>query len=89
MHPDHGRCGLGRQLVRRVIDEAQIRALQGVTLTTFADIPWNGPFYRRMDFEVIKVADLTPALSATLAQERALGLTERVAMRKRMQDYEL
>lgn len=80
VHPDHGRKGLGRALVSQVLEEAQQRGLPAVTLTTFADIPWNGPFYASMGFSPIPEADLDDALSAALAHERELGMTERIAM---------
>ncbi|MEM8769985.1 MAG: GNAT family N-acetyltransferase [Pseudomonadota bacterium] len=79
VHPDHGRRGLGRRLVTRVVEEAAARGLEAVTLTTFADIPWNAPFYAAMGFEVLSEQDLTAFLAGALEEERALGLTERVA----------
>ncbi|MEM8769986.1 MAG: GNAT family N-acetyltransferase, partial [Pseudomonadota bacterium] len=62
-------------------EEAAARGLEAVTLTTFADIPWNAPFYAAMGFEVLREQGLTPFLAGALEEERALGLTERVAMR--------
>ncbi len=88
VHPDHGRRGLGRRLVERVIEEAISRSLEAVTLTTFADLPWNGPFYASMGFEVLSEQALTPFLARALDEERALGLTERVAMRLAVTDDE-
>ena len=81
VHPEHGRRGLGRCLVQRVIEEAAARKLEAVTLTTFADIPWNAPFYASMGFVVLPEQALTPFLATALHQEGALGMTERVAMR--------
>lgn len=80
VHPDHGRRGVGRRLVQAVIDEAAARDLRGVTLTTFADLPFNGPFYESMGFRAMREADLDDGLREALAQERARGLTERIAM---------
>ncbi len=80
VHPDHGRRGLGRRLVQRVIDEAASRALHGVSLTTFADLPWNGPFYTRMAFRTLEDGELNDFLQGVLAAERAKGLTRRIAM---------
>lgn len=81
VHPDHGRRGLGRRLLKRVIEEAAARSLEAVKLTTFSDIPWNAPFYASMGFEVVPAQALPPALAAALEHESASGLTERVAMR--------
>ena len=80
VHPDHGRRGYGRALVQRVIEMAASRGLEGVSLTTFADIPWNAPFYASMGFEPVPEEGLDQPLADALAAERAAGLTERVAM---------
>lgn len=80
--PDHGRRGLGRALLDQAIGWARDEGLPVVTLTTFRDVPWNAPFYRRVGFEV--VADPAPGLAAIRAHERAIGddaLGPRVAMR--------
>ena len=60
--------------------------LAAVTLTTFSDIAWNGPFYRRNGFEDLQEEELTEGLRAVLDAERAAGLpmTRRGAMRRRM-----
>lgn len=51
--PDHMRRGLGRALVEFVCARAAERGLARVTLTTFAEIDWNAPLYRRWGFEVL------------------------------------
>ena len=45
-----------------------------------SDIPWNGPFYASLGFAPIPEAEVDAALSAALAHERELGMTERIAM---------
>lgn len=80
VHPDHGNRGLGRELVLAMLQEAARRKHARVTLTTFADLPWNGPFYRKMGFRVLSDTELTPSLSEILAQELRLGMVNRVAM---------
>ena len=80
VHPAHGRQGYGRALVARVIEAARNRNLAAVSLTTFADIPWNGPFYASMGFQPVPEAELDESLANTLAHELALGMTERIAM---------
>ncbi|HEY0662200.1 MAG TPA: GNAT family N-acetyltransferase [Lysobacter sp.] len=84
VHPDHGNRGLGRKLVLAMIDEAARRKQRGVTLTTFEDLPWNGPFYRKTGFRVLGDSELGPALRNLLAQEARLGMVNRVAMRYAM-----
>ncbi len=82
VHPGHSRRGIGRALVDHVGAWARARGLAGLTLTTFADVPWNAPYYARLGFTV--VTDLTPGLRAIRAHEAARGLDAwpRVAMRR-------
>lgn len=70
----------GRGAGRRLID-----ALPGVlTLTTFAEVPWNRPYYERLGFRVLGDGELTVALRAIRAREVAHGLGRwpRVCMRR-------
>lgn len=73
--------GHGRALVHTAITEARTRGLPAVTLTTFRDVPWNGPFYARMEFA--EVTNLAPnrRLADLLQAEAARGLAGRCAMR--------
>lgn len=80
VHPAYGRKGYGRALVARVIDVARRRGLAGVSLTTFADVPFNAPFYASMGFREVPGAELDEALTTALAEERCQGMTERIAM---------
>jgi GNAT superfamily N-acetyltransferase len=81
VHPAHGRLGLGRQLVAAIIQEASRRNLANLTLTTFADLPFNGPFYRSAGFCQLADEELSPTLRRILATEGRLGMVNRVAMR--------
>ncbi len=72
--------GLGRALVEAVFDLARGRGRDAVTLTTFADIAWNAPFYGRMGFGIVDPPDAR--LAAILAREAARGLKQRCAMRR-------
>ncbi|BBH46154.1 GNAT family N-acetyltransferase [Pseudomonas sp. KU43P] len=73
--------GVGRRLLDEAVAVARRRCLQQLTLTTFADVPWNAPFYARYGFELMASEQLSPRLSAVLASERAHGLEGRCAMR--------
>ncbi|MES2306497.1 MAG: GNAT family N-acetyltransferase [Gemmatimonadota bacterium] len=85
VHPDHGRRGIGRRLVRAVCDWAATSGCRAVTLTTFRDVPWNGPFYASIGFETLTAKELSPALGRVLQREAESGLdpARRVAMRWR------
>ena len=74
VHPEHGRRGIGTQLVRAVGRWAEGHGYSAVTLTTFRDVPWNMPFYARLGFEEVAQADLSPALREVLADETRRGL---------------
>ncbi|MDO8378999.1 GNAT family N-acetyltransferase [Phenylobacterium sp.] len=77
----HQGKGLGRQLLNHVIGWARTEGLSELTLTTFRNIPWNGPFYAAMGFAEISDADMPSHLAETLEAERARNLEERCAMR--------
>lgn len=48
--PDHARRGHGRRLVEAALDEARDRGHDRISLRTYADVPWNAPFYARAGF---------------------------------------
>ncbi|MEU4744155.1 GNAT family N-acetyltransferase [Actinosynnema sp. NPDC023658] len=82
VHPDHARRGLGAALLDHVERWAAARGLDALTLTTFRDIPWNGPYYRRLGFR--EVEHPSPGLVAIVAAETARGLdpATRVCLRR-------
>ncbi|WP_371780036.1 GNAT family N-acetyltransferase [Streptosporangium subroseum] len=84
VHPDHGRQGIGGRLLEAVCDHAASMGCGAVTLTTFRDVPWNGPWYARRGFAVLDPAEWGPELAALVAHERELGieLAPRVVMRR-------
>jgi GNAT superfamily N-acetyltransferase len=72
--------GLGRRMIAAVIDWARREALAALSLTTFRNVRWNGPFYRSCGFE--EWADgLASDVEAELAAGAAKGLQDRCAMR--------
>jgi GNAT superfamily N-acetyltransferase len=81
VHPAHQRKGLGRRMLRAVIDWARANRFPAVTLTTFEHVPWNAPFYARLGFQTLVEHSLSPAMAQRLRSERARGLRQRVAMR--------
>ena len=81
VHPAHGRKGLGTALVTRVADIARRCGAPALYLTTFAHVPWNAPFYARLGFSVVTEGEQPAAIRKILAEEHAMGLTDRVAMR--------
>jgi GNAT superfamily N-acetyltransferase len=58
----HPRQGLGRRLIETIADWARTRGAIALTLTTFDDVPWNGPYYTRLGFRTLHVTTLSPDL---------------------------
>jgi GNAT superfamily N-acetyltransferase len=74
VHPRHAGHGIGRELVEHAAAWAEQRALPALTLTTYLDVPWNGPYYERLGFRHVGADEETPGLRALRAHERAVGL---------------
>lgn len=51
--PEHGRKGLGSALVRSCLLWAERRGHKEVFLSTFRNLEWNGPFYKRLGFREV------------------------------------
>jgi GNAT superfamily N-acetyltransferase len=84
VRPASARRGLGRSLLDHAASLAAADGLPALTLTTFAHVPWNAPYYVRCGFRVLGDAELTPGLRAIRQREAALGLDHqpRVCMRR-------
>lgn len=87
VHPDYAGRRLGQGLIERAAAEALQTGLDALTLTTFADVPWNAPYYARLGFDPVPEEDLTPGLTAIRDEERSHGLDRwpRLAMRRSLQ----
>ncbi len=68
------RRGIGRRLIDAVCDAAKDRGDRTVLLSTFANVPWNAPYYERLGFERLGSDALTPALRRIESEEAAFGL---------------
>jgi len=84
--PEHGRRGLGARLLERACAWAREQGYSAVTLSTFRDVPWNGPFYRRHGFRDLQPEEWTPGMRAIREQEVRHGLRAeaRVFMRREL-----
>ncbi|MGY1855994.1 GNAT family N-acetyltransferase [Modestobacter sp. SYSU DS0290] len=81
VHPAHGRRGHGSALLAAAVEQARAAGADRVTLLTYADVPWNAPFYARHGWRLLDV--LTPGLAGLRRREQQLGLDRhgrRVAM---------
>ncbi|MBW8763112.1 MAG: GNAT family N-acetyltransferase [Microbacterium sp.] len=70
--PSHSRRGHGRRLIDAARDEAARRGHAQITLRTYADVPWNGPFYETCGF--VPSEPDTNFLRSLVDVEEALGL---------------
>jgi GNAT superfamily N-acetyltransferase len=86
VHFDHQRRGIGRKLIAAALDYAQANSIEAMTLTTFREVPWNGPFYASLGFCVLAEGELSPRLKSILKMEVEHGhLPEkRCAMRMKI-----
>lgn len=80
VHPEHGRQGIGTELVYSAADVVASRGGSSMSLMTFAEVPWNAPFYESLGFEIVEPPDY---LAQVVEHEKTLGLHlggRRVAM---------
>jgi GNAT superfamily N-acetyltransferase len=84
VHPDSAHRRIGRALIEHAASRAAADGLPALTLTTFASVPWNAPYYIRCGFRVLDDAEVTPALRAIRQHEAEIGLDKwpRVSMRR-------
>jgi ribosomal protein S18 acetylase RimI-like enzyme len=80
---DLQRRGIGRSLMQAATAKAEMCELEGVTLTTFRDVPWNAPAYERFGFRQVQPQHLSPRHKRLFCAESAAGLDvgSRCAMR--------
>ena len=82
VHPLHGRRGVGKRLVHAVVAHACGAGYDAVTLSTFADLAWNAPFYAYLGFRTMSAQELTPGLREVQRKEveAAMPMEARVCM---------
>jgi GNAT superfamily N-acetyltransferase len=57
VHPDHGRRGIGRALLRAGCAWAAARGYPELTLATYRSVAWNAPFYATEGFVEVGSVD--------------------------------
>ncbi len=84
VHPAYARQGIGARLIEATGAYATGQGISALTLTTFRDVPWNAPYYRRLGFTEVTSETLPPDLQAIVQRERDAGLDRwpRVVMRR-------
>jgi len=88
MDPNHSQQGLGRRLLKSVFETVRNRGGRTICLSTFRDLPWNGPFYRSAGFREIPRDKLKPyMIEIEEAQAPLMDVSQRCFMRKRLSAF--
>ena len=82
--PEAGRQGVGTALLDAVVDWARARGDRTVTLTTFRDVPFNGPLYARRGFVHVPEPMWTDAEREVIDAQAEMGMDRaaRTVMRR-------
>ncbi len=87
VRPRFMRQGIGSALVNAACDWASEQGYHRITLCTFAEVPWNGPFYATLGFT--ELTELSPGLAEFRKHEAELGLDamgRRIVMVRQLND---
>jgi len=71
--PSAQKQGIGTALIDAAVHRANANGFGRVTLTTYRDLPWNGPFYSRLGFVEAGAAIVGPGHVAKLQAEAMAG----------------
>jgi len=69
----HQRQGHGTRLIAAAVDHARAEGFGAVTLTTYRDLPWNGPYYARLGFKEVDPGEAGPGHLKKLQAEAEAG----------------
>ncbi|HEX3816034.1 MAG TPA: GNAT family N-acetyltransferase [Mycobacteriales bacterium] len=72
--PRHAHQGIGLALIEYVAEWSVQRGISRLTLTTFLDVPWNAPYYRRCGFQLVPEREVTAGLREIRRHEAEHGL---------------
>ena len=72
----HAGQRMGAALLEQVAQLARARQVMQLVLSTFREVPWNAPYYRRLGFRDMEEAELDAALIARRDAHIAQGLDE-------------
>ena len=84
--PGYARQGIGHLLISHVEDWGRSNSRPATTLTTFRDVPWNGPYYETLGYRELSATEIGIEVSAEMRHEASLpGIDDssRCAMIKR------
>ncbi len=75
---------IGKALIDEVVAWTKRSGYDALTLTTFRDVPWNGPYYARLGFFPMLPEEMGPELRDARAKEieHGVDVAPRIAMRR-------
>lgn len=76
VNPSYARRGIGKALIEQVARWARDKGCPALTLTTFTEVAWNGPYYERLGFRYLPESERTDGLRSLRAAEAAHGLDQ-------------
>ncbi len=74
VHPEFQRRRIATILLRAIEIDARNAGFSAITLTSFADVAWNAPFYARHGFVLVEDLAAHPRLRAELDDDARHGL---------------
>ena len=80
VHPDHAGNRLAARMLDRVAAFHGPRGVQRLTLTTFRDVPWNGPYYERIGFREVPDLGAEVFLGRQIAEQVRSGFPRETRM---------
>ncbi len=82
----HQRQGIGASLIAAAVEHARATGFPFVTLTTYRNLPWNGPFYVKFGFSETSADKLGPEHLHKMSEEAKAGhdWSKRCAMMMRV-----
>lgn len=66
--------GIGSALVSTMVQQVRLEGYRSITLTTFKDLPWAGPWYARMGFAEVKAQEMGKDFEKLVESEAQHGL---------------
>ncbi|CAL3967162.1 unnamed protein product [Diplocarpon coronariae] len=66
--------GIGSALMSTMLQQVRREGYRSITLTTFKDLPWNGPWYARIGFAEVKAQEMGRDFEKLVDSEAQHGL---------------
>ena len=76
VHPKNSRRGIGAALIEKASRWSVESDLNGLSLTTFTNVPWNAPYYTRLGFAELPEIEWSAGIRHRVTVERSHGLHE-------------